>query len=205
MCWRNSQEGQVRGGSIRVEERFLTVRLCTFWRSSVIIGFVRGKPTMDIPDPLLNVWTFLSRLLHLVWANVNEKKYKPCWGPVATTLNKLWCSRAALPNGGNWRCGQKQREGHVPCLPQQPGDGVPSSGPTLSWGNRTATRGVLPAGVMPKDVSWLGVSLGIRGSSSCLWVWAHSPGLQRAAACRHGLSASEHSAFSFRSSSPALH
>lgn len=31
---------------------------------SVILGFVRGKPVMGIPDSLLNVWAFLSRLLY---------------------------------------------------------------------------------------------------------------------------------------------
>lgn len=43
----------------------------------MIIGFVRGKSMMDIPEPLLNVWTFLSRLLHLFQAKVNEKSTSP--------------------------------------------------------------------------------------------------------------------------------
>lgn len=55
----------------------------------MVIWFVRGKPVMDIPDPLLNVWTFLSRLPHLFHAKLNEKSIK-------------------------LTCGQKQREGHVP-------------------------------------------------------------------------------------------
>lgn len=46
-------------------------------RSSVILGFVRGNHAIDIPDPLLNVWDFLSRLLHLFQAKVNEKSITP--------------------------------------------------------------------------------------------------------------------------------
>lgn len=83
----------------------------------MVIWFVRGKPVMDIPDPLLNVWTFLSRLPHLFHAKLNEKKHK---------IN-LWT----------------EAEGRA-CpmdLPLQPGGGMLSAGPTLSWRHRTTTRG----------------------------------------------------------------
>ena len=43
----------------------------------MILGFLTGKPVIDIPDPLLNVWAFLSRLLHLFQAKVNEKSISP--------------------------------------------------------------------------------------------------------------------------------
>lgn len=69
-------------------------------------------------------------------------------------------------------------------LPQQP---VLSSGPIPRWGERTTTRTSYQVGY---QVSRTSVGL------------AHSPGLQRAAACRHGLLASKHSGFSFCSSSP---